>query len=147
MELLIVPQHHKWVQQFLQQDVRCGRNSISPSPTLSFQSLPGRSDLSSFFALRGQPADVDSQRAVRLPSQQARTKSPRTLPHSGMLAMHARLYRPYIRVGEASHPGPIVAMPGDGHCLYHALAWWAQSTANIMRHTLATTDDHSWSII
>lgn len=28
-----------------------------------------------------------------------------------------------IRVGEASHPGSVVRMPGDGRCLYHALGW------------------------
>lgn len=29
-----------------------------------------------------------------------------------------------IRVGEATHPGPVLSMPGDGICMFHALASW-----------------------
>ena len=51
---------------------------------------------------------------------------------------------PYRRLGEASHPGPIVRMPGDGHCLYHALGWWAGKPQAQVRASIAGVADHTW---
>ena len=50
----------------------------------------------------------------------------------------------YLRVGEASHPGPIHTMPGDGHCLYHALGWWDRKTQSEIRRLLATIGEAEW---
>ena len=36
-------------------------------------------------------------------------------------------------------------MPGDGHCLYHALAWWLGGTAHAMRQRLATLTEAQWN--
>ena len=52
-----------------------------------------------------------------------------------------------IRIGEASHPGPIIQMPGDGHCLYHALAWWAGTNHLHMRTELAAITATMWNEI
>ena len=54
---------------------------------------------------------------------------------------------PYRRLGEASHPGPIIRMPGDGHCLYHALGWWASLTQSQVRNQLASVDWGTWRSI
>ena len=50
----------------------------------------------------------------------------------------------YRRFGEAMHPGPIVRMPGDGHCLYHAIAWWVGGTAHAVRTRLANISEQHW---
>ena len=47
-----------------------------------------------------------------------------------------------VRIGEASNPGPVIRMPGDGHCLYHALGWWVGHTARHMRRLLAEVELH-----
>jgi hypothetical protein len=49
-------------------------------------------------------------------------------------------YRPHLpvcRIGEAKHPGPLVKIPGDGNCLYHALGWWGQLEAAAVRRQLS----------
>ena len=53
----------------------------------------------------------------------------------------------YIRIGEASHPGPIRSMPGDGHCLYHALGWWDGNPQGEVRRTIARISREQWSDI
>ena len=35
-------------------------------------------------------------------------------------------------------------MPGDGHCLYHALAWWATTNHIAMRNTIAEAPATLW---
>ena len=54
---------------------------------------------------------------------------------------------PYRRLGEASHPGPIVRMPGDGHCLYHALGWWADKPQAQIRARIAEVPEHTWKAL
>ena len=54
---------------------------------------------------------------------------------------------PYRRLGEASHPGPIIRMPGDGHCLYHSLGWWASLSQAQVRDQLARVDRSTWTRI
>lgn len=49
------------------------------------------------------------------------------------------------RIGEASHPGPVIPMPGDGHCLYHALGWWCNMPAMSIRQTLANIPQGLWA--
>ena len=53
----------------------------------------------------------------------------------------------YLRVGEASHPGPIRTMPGDGHCLYHALGWWDGNPQGEVRRTIAHISAEDWKCI
>ena len=48
------------------------------------------------------------------------------------------------RSGEASHPGPIIRMPGDGHCLYHAIGWWVHQTADQIRDRLGHLTPQQW---
>ena len=59
------------------------------------------------------------------------------------------LLRPirYKRIGEASHPGPVIKMPGDGHCLYHALGWWAGTTQGQVRHEISGVGRRAWGDI
>jgi len=52
--------------------------------------------------------------------------------------------KPVTRIGGASHPGPIINMPGDGHCLYHALGWWANKSHIEMREILSNIADDLW---
>ena len=56
------------------------------------------------------------------------------------------LLRPirYKRIGEASHPGPVIKMPGDGHCLYHALGWWAGLSQGQVRQEVANISKRRW---
>ena len=58
-----------------------------------------------------------------------------TLCHREEQRPKATLLRPlpYRRLGEALRPGPTIRMPGDGHCLYHALGWWAGMTQSQIR--------------
>ena len=53
-------------------------------------------------------------------------------------------FMPVTRIGEASHPGPVIPMPGDGHCLYHALVWWCHMPALAVRHMLANIPQGLW---
>ena len=72
----------------------------------------------------------------------------RSCPRQGPFLRYVYVPRPhsvYRRFGEASHPGPIVRMPGEGHCLYHALAWWLGGTAHAMRQRLATLSEAQWN--
>ena len=55
--------------------------------------------------------------------------------------------KPVTRIGEASHPGPILNMPGDGHCLYHALGWWARKSHIEMREILSDIAADLWQQI
>ena len=87
----------------------------------------------------------------------AQPYTPQHIPHSRIMSYCPRhgpalrcVYVPrphgsYRRFGEASHPGPIVRMPGDGHCLYHALAWWLGGTAHALRQRLATLTEAQWN--
>ena len=52
---------------------------------------------------------------------------------------------PFRRIGEASHPGPVVRMPGDGHCLYHALGWWAGLSQGQVRQEIANISEGLWN--
>ena len=54
---------------------------------------------------------------------------------------------PYRRLGEASHPGPTIRMPGDGHCLYHSLGWWASLSQAQVRDQLARVDWDTWNTV
>ena len=54
---------------------------------------------------------------------------------------------PYRRIGEASHPGPTIRMPGDGHCIYHALGWWADKPQAQVRSRIAEVQEHTWKAL
>ena len=57
---------------------------------------------------------------------------------------YVSFFMPVTRIGEASHPGPVIPMPGDGHCLYHAIGWWCHMPALAVRHTLANIPQGLW---
>ena len=38
-------------------------------------------------------------------------------------------------------------MPGDGHCLYHALGWWADKPQAQIRARIAEVQEHTWKAL
>ena len=51
------------------------------------------------------------------------------------------------RRGEASNPGPIAPMPGDGHCLHHALGRLCLIAAMDRRRLLASIMLEAWALL
>lgn len=49
-----------------------------------------------------------------------------------------------VRLGEADHPGPVISMPGDGSCTFHALGYWAKQDQDVVRHTVAKHGVEHW---
>lgn len=49
-----------------------------------------------------------------------------------------------VRIGEATHPRPTISMPRDGNCLFHALAYWAETDQGRVRDTIARRSAEFW---
>ena len=69
--------------------------------------------------------------------------TPEAKPVYQILRLGPRPLR-YLRLGEASHPGPVIRMPGDGHCLYHSLGWWTGQGQAQVRAKLAAVSAELW---
>ena len=54
---------------------------------------------------------------------------------------------PYRSIGEAPHPGPTIRIPGDGHCLFYALGWWADKPQAQIRFWIAEVQEHTWKAL
>ena len=87
------------------------------------------------------PRDFSSKPGVGADRLKEKKAKPWSIPRPSLRPI------PYLRIGEASHPGPVIRMPGDGHCLYHSLGWWASLSQNQVRDQLARVDWNTWKTI